>query len=234
MNWQPPTASPESDPISTLPVPAPESTTDAEALEPDPVGAGTSDLIAQDPLVEAETPALAEAEVSSPDVAAPVVQVDDVVETIMAAEATPEEVVAPPRGTVHHFEATSRRPIDKFLAACFNDIGRLVGTNINAGKRGGPVTIVGTSPTGIQRATPKGDTTDVPLAALEWAIKQLYWNGELTRSKMTESYKENGSSVASGVFQILGACKYFEATELPLTLHFYRLQWEQDQDAEAS
>lgn len=234
MNWQPPTASPESDPVSTLPVPATENTSDGEAPEPVPVEAGTSDHIAQDPLVEGATVAFAEVESSSPDMAEPAVQVDDVGDTILEVAATPEAAAVPARGTVHRFEAASRRPIDKFLAACFNDIGRLAGTNINAGKRGGPVTIVGTSPSGVQRATLKGDTTDVPLAALEWAIKQLYWNGELTRSKMTESYKENGSSVASGVFQILGACKYFEATELPLTLHFYRLQWEQEQDAESS
>lgn len=222
MNWQPNPLSPDT-PEPPIPTPEPPvELSDSDALAaPESV----AELVAQDPLVEAPVPEVLADEVVIAPPDAPAVQVDEVAVELLEA---PTEVPAVPRGTVHHFEPGSRRPIDKFIASCMNDIGRLVGTNINAGRRGAQITITGVSPAGVQRATAKGDTTDIPIAALEWAIKQLYWNGELTRSKMTESYKENGSTVASGVFQILGNCKWFEATESPLTLHFYRLQWEQE------
>ncbi|MEO7995083.1 MAG: hypothetical protein ABI743_11850, partial [bacterium] len=99
---------------------------------------------------------------------------------------------------------------------------------INTSRRGQALEIDAIIETGVQRKTAKGTNSEIPRAALEWAIKQLYLNGELSRSKMTESYKENGSSLASGVFAILSQVRFFEATDNPLTLHFYKLQFEDE------
>lgn len=247
MNWQPPTTTPDpTEPVAEAATTAELAPSAEESTEPEdaaPIEASVSEITADDPLLEAPPAPVAEAMGQHSTDSEPVSQVDSVVETLMSDDPTamigepaptPEAMDSPssgttlPPGTVHIFEPASRRPIDKFIASCFNDIGRLVGAHINSGRRGTHITLTGITPTGVQRATPKGDTTEIPLPALEWAIKQLYWNGELTRSKMTESYKENGSTVASGVFQILGNCKWFEATETPLTLHFYRLQWEEE------
>ncbi|HYE77217.1 MAG TPA: hypothetical protein VEI97_04450 [bacterium] len=121
----------------------------------------------------------------------------------------------------------SNRPIDRFIALVWQDIASMAG-NTFAGRRGVSMEIVQITPTGVQRKTAKGTTTEIPRSGIEWAVKQLYRNGELSRSKMTEALKENGSTIASGVFAILGQSRFFEATENPLTLHFYKLQWEEE------
>lgn len=146
------------------------------------------------------------------------------VEPVLAAAA----VAVADTPQIHVFVPASDRPIDRFVATVLNEIGKNVGARVNSGRRGQAVTIIGITEDAVLRATDKGTTAPIPRAALEWAIKQLYRNGELARSKMTESYRENGSTVASGVFQLLSSLRYFEATELPMTLHFYRLQWEEE------
>ncbi|HYE79541.1 MAG TPA: J domain-containing protein [bacterium] len=133
--------------------------------------------------------------------------------------------------TERRLEPASQQPIDKFIALVWR---ALDDRQLSHTDRELPPGSQGTwevLPNGVRWHGAKSSVF-VPAGELEWAVKQLFRRGDLTRLTLAHRLRdpdrlaEQGWPIARGLFALLSRLPFFGVTEDPLTLHFDRVFWE--------